>query len=149
MKKGYPPLWLSALILALLLFWKMLGAPVSAKQFQALETPFWQARVLLPSRLSRVLLLWMPVQTVKPEAVTLPEDGMDTDDRELARLMDGGGESPMIAVYVAEEDRLVSMTLEGYGRSTGRLPYGGAEGTGGRGANAGDLSDAKRRLSAS
>ena len=114
MKKGYPPLWLSALILALLLFWKMLGAPVSAKQFQALETPFWQARVLLPSRLSRVLLLWMPVQTVKPEAVTLPEDGMDTDDRELARLMDGGGESPMIAVYVAEEDRLVSMTLEGY-----------------------------------
>lgn len=113
MKKGYPPVWLCALLLMLLLFWKMLGAPLSAQEFQDLGTPFWQARVLLPSRVSRVLLLWMPAQLSERQPETLPEDGMDADDRELARI-DGGAASRTIHVYVSQENRLAEMTLEGY-----------------------------------
>lgn len=114
MKRRYPPIWLSALILAVLLFWKMLGAPLTAQQFQELETPFWQARVLLPSRMGRVLLLWMPAQAASPRPETLPEDGMDADGRELARFLDQVGGEEKLMVYVTAENRLAEMTLEGY-----------------------------------
>lgn len=58
MKRGYLPLRLAALLLALSLVWRMLGAPVTAADWRGLDVPFWQARTLLPSRLGRVLGLW-------------------------------------------------------------------------------------------
>ncbi|MEG0270395.1 MAG: SpoIID/LytB domain-containing protein, partial [Clostridia bacterium] len=112
MKKRYPPVWLAATLLTLLLLWKMLGAPLTAEQFSALETPFWQARVLLPARVARVLLLWLPANTAAPNAQTLPEDGMNLDDREMARIQQPNAR--MINVYLAEESKLVQMPLEGY-----------------------------------
>lgn len=114
MKRSYPPIWLSALLLTVLLLWRMLGAPISTEQFSALGTPFWQARVLMPSRINRMLILWMPVQIQAPAAETLLDENLDADDRELARYTDLSREQKMISVYLAQEDRLVQMTLEGY-----------------------------------
>ncbi|MEG1194097.1 MAG: stage II sporulation protein D [Clostridia bacterium] len=122
MKKRYPPVWLAAALLTLLLLWKMLGAPLTAEQFGALETPFWQARVLLPARVARVLLLWLPANTAAPNAQTLPEDGMNFDDREMARIQQPNAR--MINVYMTEENRTVQMPLEGYvcGAAAAEMP---------------------------
>ena len=110
MKRGFPPLWLSALVLALVLLWRMIGAPVSAQQLSGLSTDLWQARALLPARLSRVLMLWQPVQS-KPSD-TLVTDGADGYERELTRLTPS--EPTMLNVYFPKEERLVSMPLESY-----------------------------------
>lgn len=58
MKRGYPPVWLGILILTLVVFWRMAGAPVTVEEFGAVETPFWQMRVLAPARMARILRLW-------------------------------------------------------------------------------------------
>ena len=58
MKRGYPSVRLSLLILMLALLWRMLGAPLTGEQWRSLDVPFWQARTLLPGRLERVLQLW-------------------------------------------------------------------------------------------
>ena len=42
MKRGYPPVWLGILILTLVVFWRMAGAPVTVEEFGTMETPFWQ-----------------------------------------------------------------------------------------------------------
>ncbi len=60
MNKGYPPVWLCATLLGLALLWRMLGAPLTAEQFSNIQTPLWQARILWPSRVVRMLKLWMP-----------------------------------------------------------------------------------------
>ena len=75
MRHGYPPVWLSAALLALALMWRMVGAPLTATQFEDMQTPLWQARVLLPTRVGRILRLWMPgaqeaqAQTIREEAL--------------------------------------------------------------------------------
>ncbi|MEG2701459.1 MAG: stage II sporulation protein D [Clostridia bacterium] len=111
-KRGWPPVWLSALLLLLVLLWKMLGAPMTVQQVKDLETPMWQARVLLPSRLSRVMTLWLPAQVSAQGAETLPEDGMDEDAKKLAKLETH--EERMLNVYLARENTMVQMPLESY-----------------------------------
>ena len=54
MRHGYPPVWLSAALLALALMWRMVGAPLTATQFEDMQTPLGQARVLLPTRVGRI-----------------------------------------------------------------------------------------------
>lgn len=93
MKRWDASVRVSVVILILALCWRMLGAPVSVQDLQNLETPLWQARVLLPQRIGRMLSLWL--SAAKEEAVqTAPEE--------------------TLAVYLTQEDRLVQMTLEGY-----------------------------------
>ena len=58
MKRGYPPLRLGVVLLLLALVWRMLGAPLTAAEWRGLDVPLWQARVLLPGRITRVLCLW-------------------------------------------------------------------------------------------
>lgn len=112
MKKGYPPIGLCAGILALALLWRMVGAPLNAAQFQQMQTPLWQARVLWPSRVARVFRLWLPAE--KPaQADTLLDDAMDEDEQAIDRLSQGG-ESVTLNVYISGENRLAEMTLEGY-----------------------------------
>lgn len=89
MRRGYPPVWLSALLLTLALLWRMVGAPLSAEQLQEVQTPLWQARVLLPSRMARVLRLWLPGEKQNPPQ-SIREDGMDADAAAMERLTDGG-----------------------------------------------------------
>ena len=89
MKRGYPPPWACAVLLALLLLWRMLGAPLTAEQFSHLETPFWQARALLPLRVARILTLWFPTDSAEPE--TLPQEAMTQEERALMAMSDIDG----------------------------------------------------------
>ncbi|MDD6144040.1 MAG: stage II sporulation protein D [bacterium] len=84
-----PSVRTSALILLLVVCWRILGAPVTAQDFAGLRTEMWQARELLGKRVARVLQGWMHP----------PEKAQ---------------EQPAISVYLTQENRLVSMTLEGY-----------------------------------
>ncbi len=111
MKRRYPPVGLCAGIFALVLLWRMLGAPLSVEQFGELQTPLWQARVLLPSRVARVFRLWLPNE--KTPAQTLLDDAMEEDEQTLDRLA-RGGEELLMNVYLSEENRMEKMTLEGY-----------------------------------
>jgi len=71
MKGKLPPVWLSLLVLLLTLLWRSVGAPLTQEQFRNLEIPFWQARILLPVRVERILMLW-PVQShAKAEELNL------------------------------------------------------------------------------
>lgn len=126
MKRGYPPLWLALLLLTLALCWRMLGAPTSAAQWGELETPLWQARVLAPSRVGRLLRLWLPGQPSPGQ----PSSGqpsssqpsgspggdalnpVDEEAAELARLT--GNEPSMVKVYLSPESGVTAMPLESY-----------------------------------
>lgn len=110
MKRGYPPLWLCTLLLALALIWKMMGAPVSLAQLGELQTPLWQARVLAPSRIQRVLMLWLPAQSAPPKDEGLEQDSLSADEKELAKYT----EPRTIRVWMPEAGELVVMPLESY-----------------------------------
>ena len=112
MKRGYPPVWLTALLLALALVWRMLGAPLTAQQLGDAGTPLWQARVLLPTRVARVLRLWLPGEE-QPQPQTIREDGLGEDGQALDRLAHGDRQT-MINVYLTDEGRTASMALESY-----------------------------------
>jgi len=92
-----------ALILLLALCWRMLGAPVTAQDFQNLQTPMWQARILLPQRVERMLLLWLPA--ARTEAAQTMTQETETDEM--------AADETMLLVYLTQENRLVQMTLEG------------------------------------
>ena len=95
MRRNVPPVWLCLLLLVLALCWRMLGAPLTAEQFENLHTPLWQMRVQLPSRMARVFSLWhaAPETEMAETPVT---------------------ESTPVSVYLVQEGRLAQMTLEGY-----------------------------------
>lgn len=112
MKRRYPPIRLCVGIFALVLLWRMLGAPLSVEQFRELQTPLWQARVLLPSRVVRVFRLWLPANEKAP-AQTLLDEAMEEDELMLDQLA-RGEESLSLSVYLSEEDRMETMTLESY-----------------------------------
>ena len=67
MFRKVPPVWFCALLLVLALCWRMIGAPVTAKQFADLKTPLLQAQIQLPSRMGRILRLWQPSAAAKME----------------------------------------------------------------------------------
>lgn len=105
MKRRYPSVWLSMVILLLALMWRMVGAPVTAEQFQSLETSLWQARIQLPSRLGRIFRMWHGA-CQKQELHTMTEEQPYSSEPEQ--------ESTPVNVYLVQENRLVQMTLEGY-----------------------------------
>jgi len=94
MKKSNRMLRICLLVLLMAVFWRCIGAPVSAKDFQSLQTEFWQARELLSSRIGRVFSWWIcSCETAKAEMI----DGTD-----------------VISVYVSDEKRVVDLPLEEY-----------------------------------
>lgn len=107
MKREYPPVWLGVALLALAIMWRMLGAPVSGAEWADVKTPLWQARVLLPSRVGRILTLWLPGQTDQGTDSLL--EGEDPDGRQLVRQ--SMEDQPRVRVFL---DAVVEMPLESY-----------------------------------
>jgi len=111
MKQGYPPVRLSLILLAVALIWRMIGAPLTLAQWRALEVPVWQARVLLPGRVERILLLWLEPRQDEQTQNTLRqlENGA-----ELA-LLDAPVREPVtLSVWNAQKGQLEQMELESY-----------------------------------
>ncbi len=100
MKRTGGSVKICALILAAALVWRMLGAPLTAQDFANLQTPMWQARILLPQRLERVLGLWLG-HGGRETAQSMQQDTGETDQES-------------VLVYLTEENRLFSMTMEDY-----------------------------------
>lgn len=96
MKRNMPSVRTSALILLVVLCWRIIGAPVTRQDWINLHTPMWQARTLLPQRMARVFTLWLNGSVPEAQAEQMAQDGQ------------------MISVYLTQEKRLVPMTLEGY-----------------------------------
>lgn len=109
MKKKYPPVWIGIVLVVLAIFWRMLGAPVSGEEWKNVKIPLWQARVLLPSRIERIFLNWLPGQSVQGTDTLM--EGEDPDGRELVRQ--SMGDQPLIRVYL-EESGVTEMALESY-----------------------------------
>lgn len=107
MRREYPPIWLGAALLALAILWRMLGAPVSTAEWSDVETPLWQTRVLLPSRIGRVLLNWLPYETETGESTLM--EGEDPDGRQLVKEMTR--DMLMVRVYL---NGIREMPLESY-----------------------------------
>lgn len=106
MKRGYLPLKAAALLLAAALVWRMLGAPVTPAEWRGLDVPFWQARVLLPGRLVRVLRLWQGSGQPGGENAAL---------REQETLLSAGEPAPVtLQVWNDDTGRLEAMELESY-----------------------------------
>lgn len=77
-----------------------------------MQTPLWQARVLLPTRVGRILRLWMP-GAQEAQAQTIREEALGEEGQVLDRLMNGEDQQT-ISVYLAQEGRMVEMALESY-----------------------------------
>ena len=99
MKRMDAPVKLCVLILALACCWRMFGAPVTYNDFQGVKMHFWQARILLPQRVERMLGLWMTYSAADKTQQVMTEEK-------------GTGE--LITVYLTQEERLVQMSPEGY-----------------------------------
>lgn len=109
MKRRYPPIKLSLLLLALSLIWRMLGAPVVPGEWKSLDVPFWQARILLPSRLERVMTLWCGQMGSKSETT-----GQHPSEEQVALLGAESSRPVTLQVWNAQAERLESMELEAY-----------------------------------
>lgn len=84
MKRGYLPLRLAVLLLGLALVWRMLGAPLTGADWRALDVPLWQARTLLPGRLTRVFGLWLtPPEKNIPGSEKAASAGLPSETSEL------------------------------------------------------------------
>ena len=93
--------WL-CLLLAVLLLWRLIGAPLSADQWQATQTALWQARIQLPVRLARVALGWAMLST---------SAGAETQPDPIA----GQAQNDVtLRVFDAENGALLEMPLEEY-----------------------------------
>lgn len=112
MRRWMPPMWLSVMVLCIVMVWRMLGAPMAAQEWRALQTPLWQARTLLPSRVVRVLKWWFTPQTAQTEDAALLNDSLSADELALRRMQQG--EDVVLSVYLAAQDRVVEMELETY-----------------------------------
>lgn len=110
MRRGYPPVWLGILLLTLAVFWRMAGAPVTAEEFGALETPFWQMRTLAPARMTRIFRLWFSAPAEPADDLLLREDAGE-EGLSLARQT---GEDQQKNMTVWLEDGLPSQPLESY-----------------------------------
>lgn len=110
MKRGYPPLWLGFFLLLAALCWRLMGAPISPEQFSELKTPLWQMRVLTPSRIHRMLTLWMPAPTPPAQGETLAEDGVSAEERALERVL--SGQPDTLRVWLSQS--MTEMPLESY-----------------------------------
>lgn len=107
MKRRYPPVKLGLILLALSLVWRMLGAPVTLAEWKGLDVPFWQARILLPQRMERVLTLWCGEG--KKEASRL-----SPSDEPVALLGAEEAVPVTLQVWNAQTEKLENMELEAY-----------------------------------
>lgn len=107
MKRSYPPLWAAGLLLILTIFWRMMGAPLTAEEFGDLKTPLWQMRALTPSRMGRILLCWFSAPETEEQDLLAPED---PEERRLAAL--SGKEERWLNVWT--EDGVRRISLESY-----------------------------------
>jgi len=93
-----------AMILVIALFWRILGAPLTKQDFENLETPMRQARLLLPERTGRIFSLWLPGAASEAAQTMTQEKPLEA----------GTADEPMLLVYLTQEERLAQMSLEGY-----------------------------------
>ena len=91
---------LCAAVLAAALIWRIMGAPLTRQDFVDLKIPMWQARILLPQRLGRVIALWIAV----PAQPAAAEAEQETEKADRQNVM----------VYLTQEDRLAQMTMAEY-----------------------------------
>ncbi len=104
MKQETIPVRVCVFILLAVLVWRMLGAPLTKQDFENLETPMRQSRLLLPQRTERIFSLWL-YGASSEAAQTM------TQERFVENEAD---DETMILVYLTQEERLAQMTLEGY-----------------------------------
>lgn len=81
-----------AVFLALVCLWRMFGAPLSVKDIRGIPTQLVQARILLPTRMERVLTLWY----LKSQPCASAENEKN------------------VLVYLTQENRTASMALSEY-----------------------------------
>ncbi len=91
---------LCALLLAAALLWRMLGAPLTAQDFANLKTPVWQAKILLPQRLERMLSLWI-LNAEKAAAQSMHQNADEANQE-------------AVLVYLTQEEKLSQMTMQAY-----------------------------------
>ena len=101
MKQRELSLRVCAMILVIALFWRILGAPLTKQDFENLETPMRQARLLLPERTGRIFSLWL--RGAAPEAAQTM-----TQEKPLEA---GTADEPMLLVYLTQEERLAHLFL--------------------------------------
>lgn len=108
------------ILLCLILLWRMIGAPISATDWQNVETSLWQARVLLPSRMGRITLLWPLSGSILQDSEASPtlwEDGATPEDailKQLVQKTDPSVAQMELAVFDTQQNSLVSVPLESY-----------------------------------
>lgn len=122
MKRGCLPQLLCTALLVLVAIWRMIGAPFTARDWADLSTPFWQARMLLPSRMARMALLWpfLSSSQERPAATSL----LDADNPEAVLLSQlsspsGPASRPLqstltLNVFNIQTGRLTQVPLEDY-----------------------------------
>lgn len=121
MKRGCLPQVLCLLLFVVMLIWRILGAPITSQDWGNLQTPLWQARVLLPSRMERMLLLWPLSGQIQQKEVagepslldygTGPEDAML---KQLVQQPDVNQSQRSVAVFDMATNALIQMPLESY-----------------------------------
>lgn len=111
MKRKCTSLRLGAWLLLLAILWRMIGAPVTAEEWRALDVPLWQARVLLPGRIHRVLLLWCGQGQ---QSQTLTDVLAVQQEAEELSLLSRQKEPVVLSVWNAQRNRLEEMELENY-----------------------------------
>lgn len=104
MKKSFLPAWVCGLLLFLSLVWRTMGAPVTAEHFLGLRTEMWQSGILLPQRISRVLVQWFFHEFTVDETMDHKIIQEGTDDAEAVWLN----------VYLDDEEQMRKMTLSSY-----------------------------------
>lgn len=100
MKRTGSSVKICAAILVLALIWRMLGAPLTAQDFVDLKTPMWQARILLPQRVTRMFSQWM-LKTGQGKEKSVQSNS-------------GQGDQEGLLVYLKQEERLAEMTMAEY-----------------------------------
>ncbi len=113
MKRSLSKNWISSILLGFLLLWRMVGAPITLQEWQALDTPLWQARVLMPSRVNRILSLWMTAQSGAISDQGILEESLSADEIALQQLSSDETET-MIAIYDDQSGVIRQMSLESY-----------------------------------
>lgn len=112
MKRGYPPLRLGLLLLMIALLWRMLGAPITIPQWRALDVPFWQARILLPGRMERILSLWCGL--AGGNAAHTGSQPQTANDENLILLGAHTDQPILLQVWNDQSGQMETMDLETY-----------------------------------
>ena len=95
-----PPVKACAVLLLVVCIWRIFGAPVSKTDLQKIGMQAWQARILLPQRVERMLVYWMGYPVAEEDEETFSSHSYEQDAK--------------ISVYLTQENRLVQMSFEGY-----------------------------------